>query len=113
MAMNPPALDSEDLWRRVGLGELRKAIVQAEAQVRQFEQALRCLPPCDACARGQLLEQLQLTSSRVGREVAGVSMLAGALREAVTAVEQLPETLAAKTPEPCRCRQGQSCTCHE
>lgn len=105
-------IDSEDIWRRVGLEELRRALVQVTDQMKGLEQVLRVLPPCNACARGQLLEQIQTAGSHLSRELVGLTVLAGSLKGAVTTAEQAQAELAANAPDPCRCSSGQ-CTCHE
>jgi hypothetical protein len=112
MSVEPRAIDSDDLWRRVGLGELRNALKQVERLTQTFEQALRALPPCNTCARGSLLQQIHTASSHLGRELVGVTMLASALKEAVVAAEQTHAELVAHAPNPCRCATG-PCACHD
>jgi hypothetical protein len=112
MSVEPRVLDSDDLWRRVGLGELRNALQRVERLTRTFEQALRALPPCNTCARGSLLEQIHTVGSHLDRELVGVTVLANSLKEAVAAAEPTREALAAGAPAPCQCGRG-PCTCHE
>ena len=107
-----PELNSEDLWRRVGLHELRQALVRTQGLMQEFEQALRTLPPCNACARVNLLEHIHAAGRHLSGEVASLSALAGTLKQAVAAAEQIQTELAANAPAPCRCSSGQ-CTCHE
>lgn len=107
-----PELNSEDLWRRVGLDELRQALVRAQGLMERFEQALRMLPPCNTCARVNLLEQIHTTGRHLSGEVTTLSILAGTLKQAVAAAEQTQAELVADAPEPCHCSSGQ-CTCHE
>jgi hypothetical protein len=77
-----------------------------------FEQALRTLPPCNACARASLLEYIHTAGHHLSGEVASLSVLAGALKHAVAAVEQARTELSATAPAPCRC-SSEACTCHE
>ncbi|MBI3996446.1 MAG: hypothetical protein HY352_02180 [Candidatus Omnitrophica bacterium] len=107
-----PELNSEDLWRRVGLDELRQALVRTRGLMEQFEQALRMLPPCNACARVALLERIDAAGQGLSGEIIGLSVLASTLKQAVAAAEHTQAELGANTPEPCRCSSGQ-CTCHE
>ena len=105
-------VNSEDLWRRMGLDELRHALVRTQGVMQQFEQALRTLPPCNACARVSLLEQIHAAGRHLSSEAASLSVLAGTLKQAVAAAEQTQTKLAANAPPPCRCSSGQ-CTCHD
>src|SRR3989338_3167269 len=98
-----PELNSEDLWRRVGLDELRQALVRTQGLIQEFEQALRTLPPCNACARVSLLEQIHTAGRHLSGEAASLSVLAGVLTQAVAAAEQTQTELAANAPSPCRC----------
>lgn len=103
--------DAEGLWRGVGLGELREALKEVEALMRHFEASLRALPPCTACARVNLLQQIRATGSRLGGKIVSLSVLAETLKGAVGAAEQAAAQLAANTPEPCHC-PGAQCACH-
>ena len=105
-------LDSEDLWRRVGLDELRKALVRIEELMYGFEKTLRSLPPCNACARAKLVERIQSDSHRLSREMTTLSVLAESLKGALGTAEQCTTDLTANAPAPCRCTGG-ACTCHE
>ena len=107
-----PGLNSEDLWRRVGLDELRQTLVRAQGLMERFEQALRTLPPCNTCARVSLLEQIHSAGRHRSGEAGSLSVLAGVLTQAVAAAEQTQTELAANAPPPCRCSSGQ-CTCHD
>lgn len=110
--MGTDSIDSEDLWRRVGLDELRQTLVRTQTLMQQFEQALRTLPPCNACARVSLLEQVHSAGRHLSVEAGSLSVLAGMLKQAVAAAEQTQTELAANAPPPCRCSSG-PCTCHE
>ena len=105
-------IDSEDLWRRVGLDELRQALGRVHGLTERFEQALHTLPPCNACARVNLLEQIHTAGRHLSGEVTSLAVLATTLKQAVAAAEQTQAELAANAPDPCRCSFGQ-CTCHE
>lgn len=112
MAAESAAIDSDDLWRRVGLGELRQALQRVTHLTRTFEEVLRELPPCNTCARGSLLEQIHAAGSHLGRELVGLTVLAKSLKEAVAAAEQTQAELVAHAPKPCRCTTG-PCACHD
>ena len=105
-------VDSNDLWRRVGLDELRQALARVQGLTAGFEKALRTLPPCNTCARVSLLEQIQATGRHLSSEAASLSVLASTLKQAVAAAEQMQAELAANAPEPCQCSSGE-CTCHD
>ncbi len=105
------SLDVERLWKRVGLQELRQNLKRAETLIDAFEQALKSLPSCDECAKGALLEQIRVTSKEVGIEAVSLSVLAEAMREAVTVAEETQSELHANAPDPCRCA-GERCRCH-
>lgn len=105
-------IDSEDLWRRVGLNELRQALVRARDLMERLDQALRTLPPCNTCARISLLEQIHTVGRYLGNEVSSLSVLASTLKQAVAAVEQTQAELIENAPVPCQCSTGQ-CTCHD
>ncbi|MBI4597862.1 MAG: hypothetical protein HY737_05620 [Candidatus Omnitrophica bacterium] len=107
-----PELNSEDLWRRVGLDELRQALVRVQGLAAAFENALQTLPPCTACARVALLERIDAAGRDLSGEVTGLSVLASTLKQAVAAAEQTQTELAANALAPCRCSSGE-CTCHD
>lgn len=109
--MGERAIDSEDIWRRVGLEELRQALVRAQGLIEQFEQALHTLPPCNTCARVNLLEQISTAGHHLSGEVTSLSVLASTLKQAVATAEQTQAELAANAPDPCQCSTGE-CTCH-
>lgn len=44
MAVESASIESEDLWRRVGLSELRRALRHIDHLTRTFEQVLQELP---------------------------------------------------------------------
>ena len=101
----------EELWKRVGLSELRGSVQKAEGLIRDFEEALRALPPCDECARARLLEQIRGTGGRLSGEVVSLSVLAESLKTAMETAEQARQALEGAPPEPCRCPSG-GCACH-
>ena len=105
-------LDTKALWRRVGLDELRQALVRIEELMYGFENALRSLPPCNACARAKLVERIQSDSHRLSREMTNLSVLAESLKDALSTTEQCTTDLTTNPPVPCQCTGGQ-CTCHE
>lgn len=107
------AVESEALWRRVGLAELRKALEQVTHSMQRLQQSMQDLPPCNACARTLLLQELHATSRQVSKDTVGVSMLTEALKAAVTAAEQVVQAASSvQSSPPCRCPTG-PCTCHE
>lgn len=110
--MGERTIDSEDIWRRVGLDQLRQALVSTQNLAESFEQSLRALPPCNACARVSLLEQIRTTGGRLSGEVTSLSVLADTLKQAVAAAEKTQIDLIANAPYPCQCSKGQ-CTCHD
>ncbi len=110
--MGTGSIDSEDIWRRVGLGELRQELVRTQSLMQEFEQALRTLPPCNACARVSLLEQIHAAGRHLSVASGGLSVLAGTLKQAVAAVEQTQTELMANAPASCRCSSG-PCSCHD
>ncbi len=61
-------IDSEDLWKRIGLDELRQALAEIERLSRQFVQSLRVLPPCTTRVRVTLISQIGDTGTRRDRE---------------------------------------------
>ena len=105
-------LDTKALWRRVGLDELRQALVRIEELMYGFENTLRSLPPCNACARAKLVERIQSDSHQLSREMTTLSVLAESLKGALGTAEQCTTDLTANAPAPCRCTGG-ACTCHE
>ena len=106
-----PLVDLEELWRRVGLTELRQALGRAQTAIERFEETLKKLPSCDECARDSLLEQIRAASNEVGIEAVSLSVLAETLEGAVSAAECAHEGLKAGAPDPCECGAGE-CTCH-
>ena len=106
------SIDSEDLWKRIGLDELRKALAEIELLTGQFVHALQALPPCTKCARAKLISQIGDTGTRLGSKTISLSVLANTLERAVGTAEHTQEELLANAPEPCQCATG-SCTCHE
>jgi hypothetical protein len=105
-------VDTEELWRRVGLQELRQALIQIEELMYGFEKTLRALPPCNTCARAKLVERIQSDSHRLSREITSLSVLAESLKDALSTTEQCTADLTTNAPAPCQCTGGE-CTCHE
>lgn len=104
--------EGEELWRRVGLEELRAALAEVKRSLRRFERTLEDLPPCSTCARTMLLEHIHTAGRELTGRVTGVALLAESLREAVAEAERVHATLSRETRKPCRCASG-ICTCHE
>ena len=113
-AMSGPTreVDAEELWRRVGLAELRQALVRTEELMVRFEHTLHALPPCTTCARAKLLEQLERQTGRLAQEMTGLAVLAATLKQTLATLEQTQAGLQRDAPAPCRCRTD-VCTCHE
>lgn len=86
--------DLDELWRRVGLSELRGA-----------------LPSCDQCARARLLEQIRGAGGRLSSEAVNLSVPAESVKTTVKAAEDAQCTLETNPPQPCRCPAGE-CRCH-
>ncbi|MBI4341649.1 MAG: hypothetical protein HY598_05145 [Candidatus Omnitrophica bacterium] len=105
-----PAVESEGLWKRVGLEELRQALERVTALAGEFEAALKALPPCDACARALLLERIEAAGRRLGGAAISVSTLADVLRQAQATAEHAQQELVRCAPESCACPPGQ-CSC--
>jgi DNA repair ATPase RecN len=105
-------VDSAELWGRLGLAELRRALIQTEQLMARFEQTLHALPPCTKCAHSQLLQRLETETAQLGRDMTSLSVLAESIRQALQAVEQADASLRRSAPSPCRCTSG-SCTCHD
>ena len=102
----------EDLWQRVGLQELRRALRRVQELTREFEAALGTLPACHTCARATLVEQINRTAHRLGQHAASVSVLASTLSDAMAATEEARKALISNVPSPCQCAGG-PCTCHD
>ena len=109
MALSP-GLESEALWKRVGLEELREALLCVMRLAAEFEEALKALPPCDSCARAVLLERIEVGGRKLGGEAISVSMLAEVLRQAQVTLEAAHEELIRCAAESCACPPG-TCTC--
>lgn len=103
--------DLDELWRRVGLGELRGALLRVQELSREFEEALRALPSCDQCARAKLLEQIRSTGGRLSSEAVSLSIMAESVKSTVKAVEDAQCMLETNPPQPCHCPAGE-CLCH-
>ena len=104
--------NSEELWKRVGLHELRDTLEQVTILMNRFEQALQALPPCNHCAQAALLEQVHRTGNQLSGQVVSLTVLAETLKQAVAVSERAHEMLSASQLTPCRCPSG-PCTCHE
>ncbi len=104
-------MDSGDLWRRVGLEELRRELAQVSNLIKDFQCAIESLPPCDQCARVALLEQIHSTGKALGHQAISLTVLAESLEGVVATAERTQAELAANAPEPCKCAAG-PCVCH-
>lgn len=104
-------LSTDELWRRVGLEELREAVKRVGGTMQQFERTLEALPTCNACARLVLLKDLAQASRQLGRETVGLSVLLDSLKQAMAIVEQEQQSLSEAPLQPCRCA-GEPCRCH-
>ena len=108
----PDPIDTDAIWRRVGLEELRQALRHIEDAMGSFQKTVQGLPPCNTCARARLLEHIRATSHRLGTEVVSLSVLADAMRMALEHAERTQARLMAQPPDPCRC-DDRPCTCHD
>ena len=109
--MTVEPIDSEELWRRVGLGELRLALGEVHGLSVVFEQAVQQLPACTQCARNSFLEEVHRSGAQLSRQAASLSVLAETLKVAASSALAAAEDLASQPPTPCRCG-GNPCTCH-
>lgn len=109
MASHDPEI--EELWKNIGLEELRSALGRVDVSFRRFEKALAALPACNECAKTALLSEIETSGTELGGEVVGLLSLAGTLKAAVAAVEKTHAEFLQNCPEPCRC-SGPTCTCH-
>ncbi len=103
--------DLDGLWKRVGLGQLRAALLRVQGLNREFERVLRLLPSCDQCARAKLLEQIRGAGSRLSSEAVNLSVLAESVKSTVKAAEDAQCMLETNPPQPCHCPHGE-CRCH-
>lgn len=103
--------DLDGLWKRVGLGELRAALLRVQELNREFERVLGALPSCDQCARAKLLEQIRGVGGRLSSEAVNLSVLAESVKTTVKVAEDAQCMLETNPPQPCRCPAGQ-CRCH-
>lgn len=106
-----PGLESEALWKRVGLEELRAALLSVTRLAVELEEALRDLPPCDSCARAALLAKIETSGRKLGGAAITISTLADILRQAQETVEAACKELETCAPEACACPPGR-CTCN-
>lgn len=102
---------SEQIWKRIGLHELRSALENIVTAAKRFEQALRELPICDECAKLALLEHIQRTGRKLGTQVVSLSVLAESLTGTAGVAENLKSSLIEHAPTPCKC-SGKVCSCH-
>ncbi len=102
---------SEQLWKRIGLHELRNALENIVTAAKRFEQALRELPTCDECAKLALLEHIQNTGRKLGTQVVSLSVLAESLTGSADVAQNLKSDLIEHAPQPCKC-SGKVCSCH-
>lgn|SRR3989338_9002497 len=103
--------DMEQIWKRLGLDELRQALVTVVVSAQRFEQALRKLPSCNACARVGLLENIEDSGKTLGSEVIDLTVLAATLKNAVAKTEKTKEQLEKNVLHSCGCGE-QKCSCH-
>lgn len=103
--------DAENLWKRVGLEQLRHSLLKVEELTHSFEESLKGLPKCDQCAKVALIEKIQSSAGDLGGEVVGLSALAGTLKESIGSAERAKEALEQDCPDNCQC-SGEPCTCH-
>lgn len=102
---------SEQLWKRIGLHELRSALENVANAAKRFEQALGELPVCDECAKFALLEHIQNTGRKLGTQAASLSVLAESLKGSADVAQNLKAGLVEHAPKPCQC-SGKVCSCH-
>ncbi len=103
--------DGENLWKRLGLEQLRGSLKKVERLSESFEATLNDLPKCDQCAKVALIERIQSSAGELGGEVVGLSALAGTLKASIEAAEQAKVALEQECPENCKC-SGEPCKCH-
>ena len=106
---NPVSIS--ELWKSVGLEELRLALRKVEEECGKFENSLRALPECDQCARVALLEQIQKTGKELGGEIISLVTLSETLKQAVGTAEEAQVVLSQNCPPACCCKSGK-CPCH-
>ncbi len=102
---------SEQIWKRIGLHELRSALENIVKAAQRFEEALGQLPTCDECAKLALLEHIQNTGRKLGTQATSLSVLAESLKGTETVAENLKSSLIEHAPKPCKCN-GKECSCH-
>lgn len=104
--------EAEQLWRRIGLEELRQAIKKTRQTMDDFERTVEALPDCEHCARAAILQEVGHSSAALERSVIGVNLLASVLQETVAAVDKAKQTTAGRPVTACRCPAG-PCQCQE
>lgn len=104
-------LDIEKLWKRIGLGELRKQLKSVIQTIEEFEQTVKLLPGCDQCAKVALLEHIEKEGRRLGTQVMSLTALTSTLKGASNAAETLERKFLDTMPHPCQCGET-PCTCH-
>jgi len=102
---------ADELWKSMGLENLRRGLRRVTVLAEQFEGALRGLPGCNKCARLVLLENINRTGNELSGEVINLSVLAATLKDIVRSAEEAQKSLCENMPEPCRCNEKE-CTCH-
>jgi hypothetical protein len=108
---NETLSDSENLWKRIGLEELRKSLTVLQELSQRFQDNLKALPECDECAKVMLIEQIQTSGDRLGAETVTLVALAGTLKKAVQVTETMQAELVKNGPDPCCC-PTEKCCCH-
>lgn len=101
----------EELWKRVGLGELRSALEKVEGLRQDLERLLGDLPACDKCARAALMKQIEQAGIRLGGEVMGLTTMAASLQKTLAQAEGAVSQWVSQPAAPCRCA-GEPCRCH-
>lgn len=109
--MSVTQVDLDELWKRVGLGELRGALEKVDSLRRDLEGLLRNLPSCDTCARAALMSQIEKAGIRLGGEVFGLTTMAASLGKTMAAAEGAIAQWVDQPVSPCRC-SGEPCRCH-
>ena len=104
-------IDTDRIWTRVGLQELRQALSGVIASMQELHGVLNALPACNTCARRALIERIHTASRQVGQQSTGLAVLAASLQSAMQAVEQTDTEMRIHHPEACQCA-GEPCRCH-
>lgn len=107
----PQPIDTDRIWARVGLQELRQTLGKVMASMHELNGVLNALPACNTCARRALIERVSTASQQVGRQSAGLAALSASLLSAMQAVERTDTEMRIHHPEACQCA-GEPCRCH-